>query len=145
MFRFLLLSFLFVGITSGQTKWSKCKIDKTDIYECLDGEIKKKEFNKWYIAYECENKEKKHYYWVPDELISENADTPFKIGLSLIGSAIGTSQANYSNTTEDASKEIIPLIEERKKMLSLSKDQQASPIIPLLGICLIGIWISNAI
>tara|TARA_B100001250_G_scaffold205266_1_gene176213 strand:+ start:385 stop:696 length:312 start_codon:yes stop_codon:yes gene_type:complete len=82
----------------------------------LDGGIKKKEFNKWYVAYECENKEEKHYFWVADELISKNADTPFKIGLSLLGTVIGTSQANYSNRAEDASEEIIPLIEDRKKL-----------------------------
>ncbi len=41
MFKCFLLSFLFISITYIQTKWSKCKIDKTDIYECLDGEIKK--------------------------------------------------------------------------------------------------------
>jgi len=145
MFRYLLLSILFISITFSQTKWSKCKFDKSDIYECLDGEIKKEEFNKWYIAYECENKEQKHYYWIADELISESANTPFKIGLSLLGTVLGTSQANYSNTNEDASEEIIPLIEERKKILSLSKDQKISPIIPLLGICFIGIWIATAI
>ena len=91
MFRYLLLSILFISITHGQTKWSKCKIDKTRIYKCFDGEIKKKEFNKWYVAYECKNKEEKHYYWVADELISKNADTPFKISLSLLGTALGTS------------------------------------------------------
>ncbi len=116
MFRYLLLSILFISITHSQTKWSKCKIDKTPIYKCLDGGIKKKEFNKWYVAYECENKEEKHYFWVADELISKNADTPFKIGLSLLGTVIGTSQANYSNRAEDASEEIIPLIEDRKKL-----------------------------
>jgi len=116
VFKTLLLSILFISITHSQTKWSKCKIDKTPINKCLGGGIKKKEFNKWYIAYECKNKEEKHYFWVADELISKNADTPFKIGLSLLGTVIGTSQANYSNRAEDASEEIIPLIEDRKKL-----------------------------
>tara|TARA_Y100001980_G_C14353452_1_gene163724 strand:+ start:191 stop:625 length:435 start_codon:yes stop_codon:yes gene_type:complete len=128
-----------------QTKWSKCKVDKSDIYECLDGEIKKEEFNKWYIAYECENKEQKHYYWIADEFISESADTPFEIVLSLLGTVLGTTQANYSNTSDDASEEIIPLIEERKRILSMSENQTLSPFIPLIGICLIGIWIATAI
>ena len=91
MFRYLLLSILFISITHSQTKWSKCKIDKTPIYKCFDGGIKKKEFNKWYVEYKCKNKEEKHYYWVADELISKNADTPFKISLSLLGTALGTS------------------------------------------------------
>ena len=137
MFRYLLLSILFISITHGQTKWGKCKIDKTPIYKCFDGGIKKKEFNKWYVAYECKNKEGKHYYWVADELISKNADTPFKIGLSLLGTALGTSQANHSKRAEDASEEIIPLIEDRKKLWVIR--------LSLLGICVFGVLIATAI
>ena len=137
MFRYLFLSILFISITHSQTKWGKCKIDKTPLYKCFDGGIKKKEFNKWYVAYECENKEEKHYYWVADELISKNADTPFKIGLSLLGTILGTSKANYSNRAEDASEEIIPLIQDRKKLWMIR--------IFLMGICVFGLLSATAI
>ena len=137
MFRYLLLSILFISITHGQTKWGKCKIDKTPIYKCFDGGLKKKEFNKWYVAYECKNKEEKHYCWVADELIYKNADTPFKIGLSLLGTALGTSQANHSKRAEDASEEIIPLIEDRKKLWVIR--------LSLLGICVFGVLIATAV
>ena len=137
MFRYLFLSILFISITHSQTKWSKCKIDKTPIYKCFDGGIKKKEFNKWYVAYECDNKEEKHYYWVADELISKNADTPFKIGLSLLGTALGTSQANHSKRAEDASEEIIPLIQDRKKLWMIR--------IFLMSICVFGLLSATAI
>ena len=46
MFKYIFLSFLLIGNAYGQTKWSKCKIDKTKLNECLDGEVKKKEYNK---------------------------------------------------------------------------------------------------
>ena len=136
MYRYLLL-ILFISMTFGQTKWSKCKIDKSNIYKCFDGGIKKKEFKKWYVAYECKNNEEKHYYWVAEELISKNADTPFKIGLSLLGTVLGTSQANYSNRAEDASEEIIPLIEDRKKLWIIR--------LSLLGICIFCFLIAPAI
>ena len=137
MFRYLLLSILFISITHGQTKWSKCKIDKTNIYKCFDGGVKKKEFNKWYVAYECKNKKDKHYYWVAEDLISKKANTTFKIGLSLLGTVLGTSRANYSNRDEDASEEIIPLIEDRKKLWIIR--------LSLLGICIFGFLIAPAI
>jgi len=137
VFKNLFLSILFISITHSQTKCSKCKIDKTPIYKCFDGGIKKKEFNKWYVAYECNNKEEKHYYWVADELISKNADTPFKIGLSLLGTILGTSKANYSNRAEDASEEIIPLIQDRKKLWMIR--------IFLMSICVFGLLGATAI
>ena len=73
MIRIKLIFFFCVGILFGQTKWSKCKIDNTKLRECLDGEVKKKEWNKWYIAYECESENAKHYYWVADKIISDDA------------------------------------------------------------------------
>ena len=103
----------------------------------MDGEIKKKEFNKRYVAYECKNKEEKHYYWVADRLISKNADAPFKIGLSLLGTVLDTSQVNYSNRTEYASEEIIPLIEDRKKLWIIR--------LSFLGVCVFGVLIANSI
>ena len=62
--------------------------------------------------------------------ISENADTPLKVGLSLLG----TSHANYADRAEDASEEIIPLIEDRKKVLGFY----------LLSFCLFSVWVSTA-
>ena len=72
MMRIILIIYFCVGILFGQTKWSKCKVDDTKLRECLDGEIKKKEWNKWYIAYECEGKNTKHYYWVANKIISDD-------------------------------------------------------------------------
>ena len=45
MIRIKLIFFFCVGILFGQTKWSKCKVDDTKLRECLDGEVKKKEWN----------------------------------------------------------------------------------------------------
>ena len=118
MTRIILLFFLCVGILFGQTKWSKCKVDKTNLRECLDGEVKKKEWNKWYIAYECESESTKHYYWVANKIISDDATTsPWRLGLSILGTILGTYSANNSGNFEDSSEEIIPLIEKRKKYL----------------------------
>ena len=113
MIRIIIITIFCAGISFGQTKWSKCKIDDTKLRECLDGEVKKKEWRKWYIAYECENEYSKHYYWVADKMISDDATTsPFSLGLSLLGTILGTSAANYTKNALDASEEIIPLIEE---------------------------------
>ena len=111
-------------------------------------EVKKKEYNKWYIAYECENEEEKHYFWVADKIISENADTPLQIGLSLFGSLLGTSVANNSSSFEDASDEIIPLIEERKKIISSSKEVLPDPAeacASLLGCGILGILFATTV
>jgi hypothetical protein len=148
MLKYIFLSFLLIGNAYGQTKWSKCKIDKTKLNECLDGEVKKKEYNKWYIAYECENEEEKHYFWVADKIISENADTPLQIGLSFFGSLLGTSVANNSSSFEDASDEIIPLIEERKKIISSSKEVLPDPAeacASLLGCGILGILFATTV
>ena len=103
-----------------QTRWSKCEFDKTKLNMCLDGEVKKNEFNKWYVAYECQNQGGKHYFWVAEDVISFSAETPFEIAISLIGTLLGTSQANYSssNSTIDSSGEILPLIEQRKEIIA---------------------------
>ena len=111
MIRIKLIFFFCVGILFGQTKWSKCKVDDTKIRECLDGEIKKKEWNKWYIAYECEGENTKHYYWVANKIISDDATTsPWRLGLSILGTILGTYSANNSGNFDDSSDEIIPLI-----------------------------------
>ncbi len=102
---------------NAQTKWSKCKFDKTPLEESLDGGVTKTEFNKLYIAYECAGKKQKHYFWIPDEIISESASTPFAMVLSVFGTVLGTKQANYSLDGGDASNEIIPLIDQRKYQL----------------------------
>ena len=103
---------------NAQTKWSKCKFDKTPIIEALDGGVTKEEFNKTYIAYECSGEEQKHYYWVPDEILSESAfSSPMGMLMSIAGTILGTNQANYSLDGVDASDEIIPLIEQRKYQL----------------------------
>ena len=73
MIRIIIITILCAGLSFGQTKWSKCKIDNTKLRECLDGEVKKKEWRKWYIAYECDNEDSKHYYWVADKMISDDA------------------------------------------------------------------------
>ena len=130
MIRIILLLFLCVGILFGQTKWSKCKVDKTKIRECLDGEVKKKEWNKWYIAYECESENKKHYYWVADKIISDDATTaPWRLGLSILGTILGTYSANNSGNFEDSSEEIIPLIEERKRYLDSLEEIKPRPFL----------------
>ncbi len=142
--KYIFLSFLLIGNTYSQTKWSKCKIDKTKLNECLDGRVKKEEYNKLYIAYECKNEEEKHYFWVADKIISDNAETPLQIGLAFFGTLLGTSIANNSSSFEDASDEIIPLIEQRKKIISSSKKIQASLAAScalLLGIYVVGFWI----
>ena len=97
-----------------------------------------------YIAYECKNEEEKHYFWVADKIISDNAETPLQIGLAFFGTLLGTSIANNSSSFEDASDEIIPLIEQRKKIISSSKKIQASLAAScalLLGIYVVGFWI----
>tara|TARA_B100000131_G_scaffold135379_1_gene132000 strand:- start:158 stop:604 length:447 start_codon:yes stop_codon:yes gene_type:complete len=130
MIRIILLFFLCVGILFGQTKWSKCKVDKTKLRECLDGEVKKKEWNKWYIAYECESENTKHYYWVADKIISDDATTsPWRLGLSILGTILGTYSANNSGNFEDSSEEIIPLIEERKRYLDSLEEIKPRPFL----------------
>ena len=99
-----------------------------------------------YIAYECKNEEEKHYFWVADKIISDNAETPLQIGLAFFGTLLGTSIANNSSSFEDASDEIIPLIEQRKKIISSSKKIQASLAAScalLLGIYVVGFWIGT--
>ena len=111
MIRIKLIFFFCVGILFGQTKWSKCKVDDTKLRECLDGEVKKKEWNKWYIAYECESENTKHYYWVANKIISDDAITsPWRLGLSILGTILGTYSANNPRNFVDSSDEIIPLI-----------------------------------
>ena len=130
MIRIILLFFLCVGILFGQTKWSKCKVDKTKLRECLDGEVKKKEYNKWYIAYECESENTKHYYWVADKIISDDAITsPWRLSLSILGTILGTYSANNSGNLEDSSEEIIPLIEERKRYLDSLEEIKPRPFL----------------
>ena len=130
MIRIILLFFLCVGVLFGQTKWSKCKVDKTKLRECLDGEVKKKEWNKWYIAYECESENTKHYYWVADKIISDDATTsPWRLGLSILGTILGTYSANNSGNFEDSSEEIIPLIEERKRYLDSLEEIKPRPFL----------------
>ena len=130
MIRIKLMMVLCVGILFGQTKWSKCKVDETKLRECLDGEIKKKEWNKWYIAYECESENAKHYYWVADKIISDDATTsPWRLGLSILGTILGTYSANNSGNFEDSSNEIIPLMEERKKYLDSLEEVQPRPFL----------------
>ena len=130
MIRIKLIFFFCVGILFGQTKWSKCKVDDTKIRECLDGEIKKKEWNKWYIAYECEGENTKHYYWVANKIISDDATiSPWRLGLSILGTILGTYSANNSGNFEDSSDEIIPLIEERKKYLDSLEEIKPRPFL----------------
>ena len=130
MIRIILIPFFCAEILFGQTKWSKCKIDNTKLHECLDGEVKKKEWNKWYIAYQCENEDKKHYYWVADKIISDDAITsPWRLGLSILGTILGTYSANNSGNLEDSSEEIIPLIEERRRYLDTLEKIQPRPLL----------------
>ena len=125
-----LIFFFCVGILFGQTKWSKCKVDDTKLRECLDGEIKKKEWNKWYIAYECEGKNTKHYYWVANKIISDDANTSlWRLGLSILGIILGTHSGNNSRNFEDSSDEIIPLIKERKKYLDSLEEIKPRPFL----------------
>ena len=101
-------------IINAQTKWCICKFDKTPITEALDGGVTKEEFNKTYIAYVCSGEEQKHYYWVPDEILSESAfSSPMGMLMSIAGTILGTKHANYSIDGVAASDEIIPLIEQR--------------------------------
>ncbi len=130
MIRIILFFFLWGGILFGQTKWSKCKVDKTKLRECLDGEVKKKEWNKWYIAYECESENTKHYYWVADKIISDDATTsPWRLGLSILGTILGTYSANNAGNFDDSSEEIIPLIEERKRYLDSLEEIKPRPFL----------------
>ena len=129
MIRIKLIFFFFVGILFGQTKWSKCKVDDTKIRECLDGEIKKKEWNKWYIAYECEGENTKHYYWVANKIISDDATTALASWLIHSRTILGTYSANNSGNFEDSSDEIIPLIEERKKYLDSLEEIKPRPFL----------------
>ncbi|MFL3005124.1 MAG: hypothetical protein ACJZ1R_03055 [Candidatus Neomarinimicrobiota bacterium] len=130
MIRIKLIFFFCVGILFGQTKWSKCNIDNTKLRECLDGEIKKKEWRKWYIAYECEGENRKHYYWVANKIISDDATTsPWRLGLSILGTILGTYSANNPRNFVDSSDEIIPLIEERKKYLDSLEERQPRPFL----------------
>ena len=133
--RILLISSFFAVNLYSQTKWSRCKIDKTKLYECLDGEVKKKEFNKWYVAYECKNKDTKHYYWVADKIISDDVATPLHLGLSLLGTILGTLSANYSGVLEDSSVEIIPLIEERKRYLDSLERIKPNRLLACASLC----------
>ena len=130
MMRIILITYFCVGILFGQTKWSKCKIDYSKLRECLDGEVKKKEWNKWYIAYECESEDTKHYYWVANKIISDDATTsPWRLGLSILGTILGTYSANNSGNFEDSSEEIIPLLEERKKYLDALEEIEPRPFL----------------
>ena len=130
MVRVKLIFFFCVGILCCQTKWSNCIVDDTKLRECLDGEIKKKEWKKWYIAYECEGENTKHYYWVADKIISDDAITsPWRLGLSILGTILGTYLVNNSGNFEDSSDEIIPLIEERKKYLDSLEETQPRPFL----------------
>ena len=133
--RIILISSFFAVNLYSQTKWSRCKIDKTKLYECLDGEVKKKEFNKWYVAYECKNKDTKHYYWVADKIISDDVATPLHLGLSLLGTILGTLSANYSGALEDSSVEIIPLIEERKRYLDSLERIEPNRLLSCATLC----------
>ena len=117
MLKHLIFFIIFFNLSYSQTAWSKCKFDKTKLYQCLDGEVKKEEFNKWYIAYECQNEDQKHYYWVADKIISDDAESPLEIAIALFGTLLGTSFANSSSSLEDSSDEIIPLIEQRKLII----------------------------
>ena len=131
-----------------QTKWSKCKFDKTPIVEVLDGGVIKEEFNKKYIAYECNGKLQKHYYWVPDEILSESAfSSPMGMFISIAGTILGTSQANYSLDGVDASDEIIPLIEQRKYQLGnniFDKNPTLGCAVLIIAFGLIGLLASAA-
>ena len=130
MIRIIIITIFCAGISFAQTKWSKCKIDDTKLRECLDGEVKKKEWRKWYIAYQCENEDSKHYYWVADKMISDDATTsPFSLGLSILGTILGTSAANHTENALDSSDEIIPLIEERKIYLDSLEEIQPRPLL----------------
>ena len=71
-----------------------------------------------------------------------------QIGLSLFGSLLGTSVANNSTSFEDASDDINPLIEERKKIISSSKEILPSPAeacAPLLGCGILGILFATTV
>ena len=127
MLKYLTFFIIFFNLSYGQTAWSKCKFDKTKLYQCLDGEVKKEEFKKWYIAYECQNKDQKHYYWVADKIISDDAESPLEIAIALFGTLLGTSFANSSSSLEDSSDEIIPLIEQRKITIESSQEIKANP------------------
>jgi len=128
--RIIPIIFFCGGILFGQTKWSKCKVDNTKLRECLDGEVKKKEWNKWYIAYECKSNQTKHYYWVANKLISDDAIiSPWRLGLSVLGTVLGTHFANNSGNFEDSAEEIIPLIEERERYLSSLEETQPRPLL----------------
>ena len=127
MLKYITFFILFFNLSYSQTAWSKCKFDKTKLYQCLDGEVKKEEFNKWYIAYECQNKDQKHYYWVADKIISDDAESPLEIAIALLGTLLGTSLANSSNSLEDSSDEIIPLIEQRKLIIESNPEIKANP------------------
>ena len=133
---------------NAQTKWSKCKFDKTPIIEALDGGVTKEEFNKTYIAYECSGKEQKHYYWVPDEILSESAfSSPMAMLFSIAGTILGTSHANYSFDGVDASDEIIPLIEQRKYQLEnnvFNKNSKLGCAVLVISFGLMGLLVSAA-
>ena len=92
--------------------------------------LKRKEWNKWYIAYECEGEDTKHYYWVANKIISDDATTsPWRLGLSILGTILGTYSANNSGNFEDSSDEIIPLIEERKRYLDSLEEIKPRPFL----------------
>tara|TARA_B100001094_G_C17564886_1_gene500125 strand:- start:109 stop:561 length:453 start_codon:yes stop_codon:yes gene_type:complete len=133
---------------NAQTKWSKCKFDKTKLQEALDGEVIKEEFNKKYIAFECGGKEQKHYYWVADEILSDDAfSSPLEMLFSVAGTILGTSQANYSSNGIDASDEIIPLIEQRKYQLEnniFNKNPKLGCAVLAIFVGLMGIIASSA-
>ena len=70
---------------NAQTKWSKCKFDKTPIIEALDGGVTKESLTKL-ISHMNLVDEQKHYYWVPDEILSESAfSSPMGMLMSIAG------------------------------------------------------------
>ena len=63
-------------------------------------------------------------------MISDDATTsPFSLGLSILGTILGTSAANHTENALDSSDEIIPLIEERKIYLDSLEEIQPRPLL----------------
>ena len=66
-----LLTFLLVGVVSGQYLTQKCQYDNKPLTKSFSYNNRKIEWGKWYTKYRCTGI-RQHEYWIPDEQASSN-------------------------------------------------------------------------